>query len=348
MEPRSRNTQAEQLRSLELATLASLVTSEQQDATLASSPSRDAAIALPTDLPVGEARDRLSGLFNCGVFRTTPVCPSPVPAPSEWPGQEGAFPTSLLLDSTVLRAGVRAEGVSPLGALVAGSGAPAAPRPDLLWDRDAIWLGSHCAGSFRGTDFPFTSFVAHLSRGLGMFLSAPHPSSALEEWRVFTNGRRFVEKLGLCDDIRRFPFPLAAAANFICGHPVRVWGPDDSFPTSVRVALSTLVRCDRFPLSGLPLEAALSIACTPSAAAMAIFDSRNFPGGMWRAPRPSRTPHTSPSEGRRKQEGRSLGAPKRFNGEKSETNIMSKLCFQYELKFCDFRAEEAFEYRGPR
>ena len=228
-------------RQLEKATLASLETFELQDAVLAFAVTRDPTVLVPADLPPGDARERLSALFDSDVFHLSPDCPDSDNPPPNVLRVGGPCSLGVLLASTLVRAAIRADGFSALGALVAGSGVPASPCPSWFWTRVIVWLNSHCAGTFDNISLPLVSFWAHWARRLGVSIRAPYSSSPLEEWRVLTSGRRYSERNDLRHDIRNFPCPLAAISTLLFDHPIRVWGPSGSFTSTTRRTLATLV-----------------------------------------------------------------------------------------------------------
>ena len=290
MERGSWNAIATTIRSLDPSTLASLEIFDQQDATLAFALSRNAALPLPSDLPAGDARERLSELFACGIFRSSTARPPPGPAPSAWRGQEDVCPASLLLATAVLRAGSRAEGFSPLGALVAGSGVLSAPCPALLWSRAALWLGSHCAGSIRGADFRFISFTAQLARCLGLFLSSPPTLLRLgglagpHQRPSFRGEARFTHRHPT------LPLPPRGRCGFYFRPHRTDMGARRLFRNVRKVCFIDSRSMRPLPPSEPLLGAALACGRAPSAEAMTIFDSMNHTNGMWR-PTMGRRPH---------------------------------------------------------
>ena len=232
---------------LEQATLASLATFDEVDATLAFLLLRDPTASEPGDLPMGPARDRLSTLFSFPCAFPPSTCPARDSPPPDVLLVGGPCSLGVLLASTILRAATRAEGYSDLGALVAGSGVPSAPLPSEYWARAVCWLNRHCAGHFAGGTLPFVSWWAHLAHWLGVSIHASSPHAPLGTWTLRASGRCYVENRDICDDIRKQPCPLAAVATLLMEQPIRVWGPGSSFVSTTRRVLSTLVS------GGLPL-----------------------------------------------------------------------------------------------
>ena len=207
---------------LEKATLASLLTHDPRGAELAFVLLRDPTITFPDDVPSADLRNLLRDLCGHGAIRLDFLFP---PLDSG-PTLPSVTPCALcyLLISTLLRAAVRADGPSRLGALVAGSGVPWGPCPSLTWLRAARWLGARCSGAFRGSTLSCISSAIHLSREMGITLAAPTLSSPLEDWVVRApSGRRYLAVLDLCHDVRNFPCTLNAFATLVFDYPIRVW-----------------------------------------------------------------------------------------------------------------------------
>ena len=241
---------------MERATLVSLSTFDENDADLAFALLQDPLIEHPDELPTEHLRTLLRDLCGRGTIRLDFLAPLPDLRPSET--SEAPCALSLLLATTLLRAAVRTEGHSTLGALVAGSGVPGAPCPSRGWSQAALWLNAHGFGAFRGGTFGFVTFATHLSREMGISLWAPDQSSPLEDWVIrVPSDRRYMGVSDVCNDIRHFPSPLNAFATLVMEYPIRIWGPSSSFLSSARDALSTLVS-SRVPLPPLPQGAVLA------------------------------------------------------------------------------------------
>ena len=103
---------------------------------------------------------------------------------------------------------------------------PARRRPAFPgWVSVVCSLNDTCAGWRNGSPIPFLSFIAHLSRALGISLEAPSYASPLGEWRVvfrlWPNSPAYSASL----DPRFASDPLRAVAIFISERTIVRYGP---------------------------------------------------------------------------------------------------------------------------